>query len=277
MKLRIPLGDGLSLTIADQMETTSDYPTRRLQKGLLLRDGEQDLAEEGVGFGVPILKRGVRTIFPGSMELTASRTGADWEVTALYDMDLVERLRRPGGASLRSGPLYAIKDALAAAHRRVPVLREPLTALSAALRCVFRWSTVYEQTGTCARIRVRYAIDASRGRISVRVETAGLPRDVGEVIVMNELGAHSFDRYTDAGGADLRGAAVGTWDEVTAPWARFASTAHKVAFSLNRVDGARLSRGRELIGSRLAWAGFGYALAPLPGAFVYEIHVTKTP
>lgn len=277
MKLSVPLGDGLCLTIADQSETTSDYPTRRLQKGLLLRDGEQDLAEEGVGFGVPILKRGAQTIFPGSVELTASRTGADWEVTAVYAMDLVERLGRPGGASLRSGPLYAIKDALAAAHRRVPALRGPLTALSAALRRVFRWSTVYERTATRARIRVRYAIDASRGRIGVRVETAGLPREVSEVVVMNELGAHFFDRYTDADGADLRGAAVGTWDAVTAPWARFASTTHKVAFSLARVEGARLSRGRELIGSRLAWAGFGYALAPLPGAFVYEIHVARTP
>ena len=31
-----------------------------------LLDDEHDLAEEGVGFGVPVLKRGLQTVFPGS-------------------------------------------------------------------------------------------------------------------------------------------------------------------------------------------------------------------
>ena len=79
---------------------------------------------------------------------------------------------------------------------------------------------------------------------------------------MNEQGARCFDRYEDSDGAVLRGAGIGTWDEVGADRASFVSTGHRVAFSLAQAPGARLYRGRELVGARLSWAGFGYSLPP---------------
>ena len=277
MQLSIPLSDGLSLKVADQSGDADGYPTRRLQKGLLLLDGRQELAEEGVGFGVPILKRGVQTIFPGEMQLAWRRTGPVWKVTAVFAMDLVERLAKPGGASLRSGVLYAAKDSLAALHRRVPPLRVPLTTASATLRRVFGWVTTYEEVEVCAQLKVTYAVDGERGKIGVAVDLSGLPEDVTEVVMMNELGGRHFDRYMDADGSDLRGDEIGTWDEVTAARARFESEAHRVAFSLGQVEGARLSRGRELIGARLAWSGFGYSLPPTVGAFAYEVRIERLP
>jgi hypothetical protein len=275
MELSIPLPGGLSLKIADHSGDADGYPTKRLQKGLLLLDGHQELAEEGVGFGVPVLKRGVQTIFPGEMELAWGRSGPVWEVTAVFGMDLVERLARPGGASLQSGVLYAAKDSLAALHRRVPPLRVPLTTASSTLRRVFGWVTTYEQARACAQLTVTYTVDGEHGKIGVAVDLTGLPGDITEVVVMNELGGRHFDRYTDADGIDLHGDEIGTWDEVSAAKAGFQSTAHKVAFSLGQVDGARLSRGRELIGSRLAWSGFGYSLPPTPGAFTYEVRIER--
>ena len=277
MELSVPLFDGLSLKIAERSGDADGYPTRRLQKGLLLFDGPHELAEEGVGFGVPILKRGTQTIFPGEMKLAWRRTGPVWEVTAVFAMDLVERLAKPGGASLRSGVLYAAKDSLAALHRRVPPLRGPLTAASTTLRRLFGWVTTYEQAKVCARLKVTYTIDGEDGRIGVAIDIADLPRDVTEVVVMNELGGRVFDRYMDADGSDLRGDAIGAWDAVTAASARFVSTAHGVAFSLTQAKGAKLSRGRELIGARLAWSGFGYSLPPTPRAFTYEVRIERLP
>ena len=277
MELNVPLFDGLSLKIAEQSGDADGYPTRRLQKGLLLFDGPHELAEEGVGFGVPILKRGVETVFPGDMELAWRRTGPAWEVTAGFAMDLVERLAKPGGASLRSGVLYAAKDSLAALHRRAPPLRGPLTAASTALRRLFGWVTTYEQAEVCARLTVTYTVNGEQGRIGVTVDLTGLPADITEVVVMNELGGHHFNRYADAGGSDLRGDEIGTWDAVTAARARFVSAAHKVAFSLGQVRGAKLSRGRELVGARLAWSGFGYSLPPTPRAFTYEVRIERLP
>ena len=102
MELSVPLFEGLSLRIADQSAGATGYPTARLQKGLLLLDGDEDLAEEGVGFGVPILKRGTVTVFPGDVELAWRRDGPVWEVTAAFQMNLVERLAGRGGDRVKS-------------------------------------------------------------------------------------------------------------------------------------------------------------------------------
>jgi hypothetical protein len=50
-----------------------------------------------------------------------------------------------------------------------------------------------------------------------------------------------------------------------------------VAFSLGQAPGARLFRGRELVGARLAWVGFGYALPPTRRSFGYELTIASTP
>jgi hypothetical protein len=277
VKLTIPMFDDLELRISDRSNGGEGFPTARLQKGLVLFRKGEDLTEEGVGFGVPILKRDAETIFPGGMELSGRRDGAIWRVTAVYEMNLVERLAGPRGASVRPRSLYAAKNALAALHRRLPVLRRPLTATSAALRRLFGWQTTFEQAAFRAAVGVRFIVDGERGTIDVAVDLTGLPTSgVSEVIVMNELGARHFDRYRDAGGADLRGAAIGTWDQVTTADAAFVSDASQVAFSLAQVDGARLSRGRELIGARVAWSGFGYSLPPTLREFKYTLRIEQT-
>ena len=78
-------------------------------------------------------------------------------------------------------------------------------------------------------------------------------------------------------GASLQGAEIGTWDEVDAAAASFVCAAHRVAFSVGQVPGARLSRGRELIGSRLAWSGFGYSVPPTARRLSYGVRIERTP
>ena len=48
-----------------------------------------------------------------------------------------------------------------------------------------------------------------------------------------------------------------------------------MAFSLAQAHGARLLRGRELVGARLAWAGFGYALRPGRPGFAYDLRFER--
>jgi hypothetical protein len=288
---RIALGDGLSLRIADEAAESRTagtsaaggraaappYPTRHLQKGLLLYAGEQELAEEGVGLGVPILKRGAQTIFPSAVRLRSSASGgADHvrEIAATYRLDLVERLAKARGGGVRPHALYAAKDSLAALHRRVPALRRPLTAVSSAGRRVLGWSTTYEPSAFRADMPITYSFRDGGRTVVVTADLTGLA-DAGftEVVLMNELGAHEFDLYEDADGASLRGGAIGTWDVVAAPRARFVSTRRGVAFSLAQTPGATLRRGREVLGSRLAWAGFGLSVKPSREPFGYEVRI----
>ena len=275
MELSVPLRDGLALKIADQ-PTGTDYPTARLQKGLLLLDEGRNLAQEGVGFGVPILKRGALTIFPGGVQLAERRDGPSRVITAAFQMNLVERLAGADGRSPTSGSFYAVRDLLAALHRRLPALRGFLTATSNAVRRRRGWVTTFEETDTRATLAVTYGIDGDGALIRVAVDMTGLAeKDITEVIVMNELGARHFDLYLDSEGARLRGREIGTWNEVSAASASFASTVSRVAFSVRQVEGAKLYRGREIVGSRLAWSGFGYSLRPARESFAFEVRIER--
>jgi hypothetical protein len=272
------LPDGIEARIGDGTGTGatagSAYPTRRLRRGLVLLDRGHDLSEEGVGFGVPVLKRGLQTVFPGGMDLRVAEEGPDWQVTAVYRLDLVERMTGRGGA-VRPRLVYAAKDSLAAVHRRVPWLRRPLTAASNTLRRGLGWRTVYEPVGLVASVPVTYTVRGGEGVVSIAADLTGVPASVTEIVLMNELGAGHFDSYEDSSGASLTGAAVGTWDEVTAATASFVSSRRGLAFTLARVSGARLLRGREAVDGRLAWAGFGYSVRPGAPSLAYDVHVER--
>ena len=90
---------------------------------------------------------------------------------------------------------------------------------------------------------------------------------------MNEQGARHFTATRTRTAPLLVGDGIGAWHEVTAAAARFVSPGEGMAFALRRVPGARLYRGRELIGSRLAWSGFGYSLPPTMERFSYDISI----
>ena len=301
MSLVVPLYDGLSLALASDgggaapdgegsgapdsggasphdRRVAPGFATRRLGRGLLLYDGECDLAEEGVGFGVPILKRGLQTIFPGRQAVVQGESGGERSITVEYDMNLVERLAARDARSVGSPALYSAKNALAALHRRVPALRAPLTGLSSALRRTFGWTTTFEEAGEGVTLTLTYTVAGEPGRLAVAVDATALPADgATTVVVMSEQGARAFDRYRDDSGGELRGAAIGTWDEVTAATASFVCERRRVAFTLGQVAGARLFRGRELIGTRVAWAGFGYSFPATLGTMAYELRVERLP
>lgn len=278
MEINLPITGLVSLKIADVLIGDPDYPTKRLQKGLRLVYDGQELVEEGVGFGVPILKQGTRTIFPGAFELTSHRIKPVQELTALFAMNLEERITRPGVGSIECKFFYRSKNYLAVLIRKFPFLRGLLTALSNGLRTTFNWETVYEEVDFCTVVKIVYTVEAESGNVHMILDTTGLPRDrISEVILMNEQGARYFDRYHDSNGSRLQGEEIGCWDEVTAEQASFISDQHRIAFTLEQVSGAKLYRGRELIGSRLAWSGFGYSFSPTIERFDCNLRIKRLP
>ena len=283
----LDLGDGLSLAVTEQPDAAerpdpgavAPYPTNGLQKGLLLLKEGRELSSEGVGFGVPIIKRGPRAVFPGSAELVV-HPGTPRTVTMTYTMDRVERLGGRRWRSFLHRPLDEAREAFALLYRRVPLLRRPLLAASNGIRWLLHVRTRFEQTTPVAFVPVTYAAGERRGDIVVGADLSHLPDSVTEVVLMNELGADVFDRFVDSDGADERGARIGAWNKVSAASASFVASESGVSFTLRSspdpdVPGARLYHGREVAKGRLAWAGFGYSLRPGPPSFTYTVHVAR--
>ena len=278
MELDLPISEQLSLRIADAHEGQRGYPTARLQKGFRLVDHGHDLAEEAVGFGLPVLRQGLKTLFPGSVVLSRTASGGAWEVDARFTLNLEERLARSSSGNIRWQWLYLLKNMSAELIRRFPAVRALLTACSSFLRGLFGWVTTYEDAGVALIVRVKTAFDPQSGLLHVNVEPTDLVHtDITEVVLMNEQGAHAFDTYQDASGRILNGKEIGCWDEVSSSEAMFVSSLRRIAFRVFAASGARLYRGRELVGNRLAWSGFGYAFPPGAGKFSYTLRIERLP
>ncbi|MGD0339907.1 MAG: hypothetical protein ABSB78_14095 [Bacteroidota bacterium] len=276
MEIVIPLFEDFSLKISPHPSSGKEYSTAGLQKGWLLCKSGEELSEEGVGFGVPVIQRGLTTVFPGKVDLETRRNGAGKEIIAVYSMNLGERIAGSDRRILRNDILYTFKNHLASLYRRFPPLRTPLTVISSALREMFRWRTVFEKSEYSSAIKIKYRITEGKGQIMVEADLTDMERDgVTEVVMMNEQGARYFVRYRDSGGMVLTGNKINGWDEVMADKASFVCDRHQVAFTLRQVPGARLFRGRELVGTRLAWAGFGYLLPPVTGKFGFDLRIEK--
>ena len=287
MRTLFELGDGLALAVAQEADAggrpdpgaAGPYPTSGLQKGLLLLDGGQELGSEGVGFGVPVLKRGPRAVFPGSAEIVV-HPSTPHTVTMLYTMDRVERLGGRRHRLFLHRPLDEAREAFALLYRRAPLLRRPLLAASNGIRWALRVRTRFEQTAPVAVVPVTYAAGDRPSDVVVSADLSHLPDSVTEVVLMNELGADIFSRYVDSDGADLRGAGIGAWNQVRAATASFVAEQSGVSFTLDSdpdpdAPGVRLYRGREKARGRLAWAGFGYSLRPGPVAITYTLRIAR--
>lgn len=111
-----------------------------------------DLAEEGVGFGVPVVKLGRRTVFAGEADLIDIRTDHSGDggpvVELAYRLDREEgTLLFANGRRHREAPpgLAGARDRLAWAHREHPAVRPLIDGFNAALRRMFKARTCYRR------------------------------------------------------------------------------------------------------------------------------------
>lgn len=276
MRIDLQLYSGMTLKIDSDPATELSYPTARIQKGLILLYEGQELNEEAVGFGVPILMRSLQTIFPGEVNLTPLNGDTARRIRATYTMNLEEKIAKPGTGAIDNQLLYASKNRLAALIRRLPWLRGVLTHSSNFLRSTLAWETTYEPANFATQLSLNYSVDPRAGMIEVELDDQDYKRlGITEIIMMNEQGARYFDHYLDSDGISLVGDEIGCWDQVKAAEASFIDHKHQLSFSLPQANGAELYRGRELIGKRLAWSGFGYSFPPSPDRIRYVITVKK--
>ena len=272
--VRIEMTAGMCLLIKNPEIEQGDYPASRIQKGLVLVYENRDLSEEGIGFAVPVLRFGHETVFPGNARVTTEKDGDTTVVNIDYDMNMVERMMVKSRTRINSKAFYKIKEYFSGLHREYPQLRRFFVQSSNSLRRACGVETKFENSASAGIVSMVNIVEARKGTIHVSVDMSNVKKEGRtEVNIMNEFGANHFDKYRDSNGLFLRGNAIGTWNEIFADEASFIDSRNNIAFTLNKVTGARMFRGRELVEGRLSWSGLAYVLPHDIINFAYDIRI----
>ncbi|MBI4188693.1 MAG: hypothetical protein HY529_05765 [Chloroflexi bacterium] len=269
-----PIRLGTVSAVFRQNPGTGIYPADRIQKGLALALQNTELVEEGIGFGVPLLKLGHKTIFPGRSHVVEQKPGTMIKIN--YHLNLVQRMRLRNDKIASFSLLYPAQEWFSKLHRKLPPLRGFISQSGRILRRTAGLKTAFEEIETVATVVVTYSLDGKEDTIVFSADLSALPDKKNmEIIMANEQGASHFDVYRDSAGITRTGKEIGSWQVVMADHAFFTDPHHGITFSLATTAGAKLFRGREVVPEQLAWAGLDYVLSTHPHHFTYEILVNR--
>lgn len=251
---------------------TGSFPTSRIQKALVLELGNRDLSEEGVGFGLPVLKLGLQPVFPGSWSMSVKEDNGRCLIKADFEMNLKAGMARRGKI-IDKGLFYLARDTFSKIHREHPRFRKWISISSRMFKKKLDLEETFFEMPNIGSVKASYLIHDSRIDVELR-----FPRVDGctELIALNEQGANWFDTYQDSNGLILKGEKIGSWNQIEADYASFVDPADGLVFTLKRVDEARMFRGREKAADSLAWSGLAYVLPPRVEKFAYSIELGRT-
>jgi len=240
--------------------------TAPLQKGLILLFRKQEIVGEGVGFGVPLIKYGDQTYYSADASVQTSRDG-DWVVIRKeYQLNTV---RQNQFGTLQNPKLQRRIESLNRfyqTNKQVAALvlksKQVLYPFVANLRFAF----VPPRGSVIAVYKIR------ANHIEVDMDFSGVePENLQQVVVLNEQGAQFFRNYRDSAGRSLWDGEIGVWSIVDAKTASMFAPRIGLSFTLNKMGGSVLRRGREVAVGYLDWAGLDYELPPCTRRFSYGI------
>lgn len=246
--------------------------TASLQKGLVLMLDGEELIEEGVGFGVPVVKYEHKTYFSTSAEVSLEKNHLAHKLKKTYFLGAISRKKLWRASYINDGLYSSVHkkfEKLYLKHKNLsPFFNEIME-----LREIAKIKTEFVETEPQGAITVSYKIQPTV--ISVSFDFSDLTlNSCKEVLVLNEQGSSFFRKYVDASGLRLDGNKIGAWDAVTAGNASILNTNEQVEFSLQNIVGATLFRGWEKTRNRFSWAGLSYSIRPNQGTFEYDIRVS---
>ena len=268
---RFPIPDLQGTYLETLAAGSGSYPASRIQKGLVLGLNDRDLSEEGVGFGVPVLKFGLESVFPDSWRMSAENHDGFFLIKADFRMNLVARMAKNNDI-INNHVFCWAREKLSKIHREDSRLRGGMSFLSGILRRTFDLEDTFCKIPTLGFVVVTYMIIGSRIDVELKFP---LVKGCTELIVLNEQGASCFDTYMDTDSRILMGKEIGSWDEANAKYASFIDPFDKLSFTLKSVEGARMFRGREMATNRLSWSGLAYILPPQREKFAYSIRIGR--
>jgi hypothetical protein len=240
-----------------------------LQKGLVLLFNGRELIEEGVGFGVPIVKYADKTFFSSNAEVSIKKIGPAITLTKIYTLDTVSLKKFGQTAYIDDGlysPLRKTFQTLYLQHKKLtPVFNKVME-----LRDLVNIKTEFVTIKSRGTVTVNY--HCMQNRIEVQADFSKVTLNkCCEVLILNEQGSGTFQKYTDSSGLNLVGNKIGAWETVTADQSSLQSANGQVSFTIQNAQGATVFRGWEHTRKRFSWAGLSYSMPPKNDTFAYSI------
>lgn len=245
--------------------------TGALQKGLVLLLDGRELIEEGVGFGVPIVKYADKTFFSSTADVSIKKTGSDYLLTKVYSLDTVS-LKKFGQTSYIDDGLYSpLRKTFQMLYLKYKKLT-PVFNKVMELRDLANVKTEFVAVKPRGTVTVTYECRPTAINIQADFSKVALNKCL-EVLMLNEQGSGIFQKYTDSDGSNLLGGKIGAWEKIAAKQASLMSLNEKISFTLRNGGGATLFRGWERTRKRFSWAGLSYSMRPNNGVFDYSIRL----
>jgi hypothetical protein len=274
-RIEKPLTFNLSENIALRI-----YPDNRpknlevaaLQKGLVLMVNGSELIEEGIGFGVPVIKYSDTTFF--SRTATAhveEQNKSSIIIVKDFLLDSISK-KQIHGASINSSLYSVFHKAFEKAYINPGKMR-PLYDWTMRLRKIFGVETYFAKVPPRGKVSITYHCYQDRINVSAdfsKLDTTGCC----ELLILNEQGAAFFRKYEN-GDVILHGRRIGPWTKVDAGDAEFTDATKNISFSMEKKDGAILYYGWEQVKNRFSWAGMTYSLNPKISKFNYTIQLKE--
>jgi hypothetical protein len=243
--------------------------TAPLHKGLVLMLDNEEVIEEGMGFGVPVIRYKDKTHFSSLADISIQKNHSIFVIKKTFVLDAISRKRFWRSAYIDDDVYSFARKTFAKLYLRHKNV-SPLFNNVMMLRNMAKIQTEFQKVKPKGRVTVTYEIQPAI--INVSVDFSDLTLDgCEELLVLNEQGSSVFDKYVDSNGLKLSGSKIGGWDPVTANQASMLSSKRKITFCLQKKRKASLFRGWENTRNRFSWAGLNYSLNPNHGIFDYSI------
>jgi len=246
--------------------------TAPLQKGLVLVLRSRELIEEGMGFGVPVVKYKDKTYFSSSANSWLRKEGDSCILGKMFVLDTISR-KRIGQGSYVNDKLYHFLhrafeigylnfQSLTHISNKIIELQEPLNV-----------QTIFKRVEPRGTVLFEYSCKPKEVQITVRLSLSKLDK-CKEILILNEQGSSFFRRYADSSGLVLFDRNIGPWAKVNAYEASFSDVKQTSKFTLESKVSTTLVRGWEKTKGHLAWAGLEYSLPSRNSSFSYSIRLS---
>ena len=243
-----------------------------LQKGLVLVFDGEELVEEGMGLGTPVVRYSNDIYFSSSAHTFVEHgDGANQVLKKSFLIDSVSRKRIWNGPFINARIYDVLHLAFARAYISKGHPNRFLTKL-VEIRRSLGIRTQFVQTQSKGKVTISYR--RFPNVIQVRADLSELHKPgCEEILIMNEAGSTFFTKYTDRNGLELVNDEIGAWNKVEATEASLSDFSGTLLFSLKKTEGADLYRGWERVKGRLSWAGLSYSMKAWKPVFEYYIRI----